>query len=43
MVCRKHFQEETTEPQVPPLRCFGAPVGMTKGEGWIFRDEAPAE
>jgi hypothetical protein len=26
-------QEETAEPQVPPLRC--APVGMTRGEGWL--------
>jgi hypothetical protein len=26
---RKHFQERTVETQVPPLRSFGAPVGMT--------------
>jgi hypothetical protein len=25
----KHFQEESVELQIPPLRC--APVGMTKG------------
>jgi hypothetical protein len=27
----KHFQERTAEPQISPLRSFGAPVEMTKG------------
>jgi hypothetical protein len=29
----KHLQGMAAEPQVPPLRSFGAPVGMTSGGG----------
>jgi hypothetical protein len=29
----RHFQERTAGPQISPLRSFGAPVEMTKGEG----------
>jgi hypothetical protein len=32
----RHFQETSVEPQVPPLCSYGAPVGMTRGKGWLF-------
>jgi hypothetical protein len=30
-LAQKQFQEWTVEPQISPLRSFGAPVEMTKG------------